>query len=260
MGALTKALVESLLADNLPVKTEIIVVDNASEDESAAFLRSDFPEITVVEREENGGFAAGVNSGLEVARGRFVLLLNPDIVVDPGSVTKLYEYMQEHSDVGIAGGKLMSPNGKLQYSCYRFYRPMTILYRRTRLGNTRAGREEIDRFLMKDYDRSVVRDVDWLQGSCMMVNANAIKDVGIMDESFFMYFEDVDWCRRFWKKGWKVMYVPDATFSHFHQRGSAKRSILSVFFHRLTREHIKSGIRYFLKYRGEASPHTESTS
>ncbi|MGH9857720.1 MAG: glycosyltransferase family 2 protein, partial [Acidobacteriota bacterium] len=140
---LTESLITSLLADpTLPRGIEIIVVDNNSQDDSVAFLRSDFPEVTVLDNKENVGLAAGVNRGIRQARGQYYLILNPDIIALPGSVAKLVQFMDDNDDVGIAGGKLISPNGRLQYSCYRFYRPSTIVYRRTFLGKSRAGKHE----------------------------------------------------------------------------------------------------------------------
>ncbi|MBI3251532.1 MAG: glycosyltransferase family 2 protein, partial [Candidatus Andersenbacteria bacterium] len=145
MAPLVAALVESLLQDELPKGTEIIVVDNDSRDESVSFLRSDYPEITVIDNKENLGLASGVNTGMAAARGQYYLILNPDMVALPGAVTKLVDFMDTHPDAGMAAGKLLSPNGKLQYSCFRFYKPMTIVYRRTPLGKTKAGQAEIAR-------------------------------------------------------------------------------------------------------------------
>lgn len=250
---LTQTLVESLLEQQLPKQTEIIVVDNASHDNSVELLRADFPEITVIANQENVGMAGGVNTAIARAKGQYYLILNPDMVAMPGSVQNLVDFMDQHPDVGISGGKLNSPNGQLQYSCYRFYTPMAIVYRRTLLGRTSRGRAAIARFLMKDFDRSLPHEVDWLMGSCLIVRAKAVEHVGGMDDRYFMYFEDVDWCRRMWTSGWRVMFVPAAVFSHFHQR-SSEQGILSIFTNRPTREHILSALKYFWKFRGQTVP------
>jgi N-acetylglucosaminyl-diphospho-decaprenol L-rhamnosyltransferase len=254
MWQLTRALVESLLKDTLPRGTEIIVVDNNSGDDSVYLLRSDFPEITVIDNKENMGLAAGVNTALKVAKGTYYLVLNPDMIQLPGSTQKLVDFMDKNPDVGIAGGKLISPNGKLQYSCYRFYQVMTIIYRRTFLGKTKSGKEAIRSFLMKDFDHASEKDVDWLMGACLIIRKKAYEEVGGMDERFFLYFEDVDWCRRFWEKEWRVTYVPQAVFSHFHQRSSEGGALLGILTNRPTREHIKSAFKYFWKFRGKAIP------
>ena len=253
-GALTSACIESCLQQRLPRPTEVIVVDNNSTDNSVAFLRSDFPEVTVIDNPRNQGLAAGVNLALRAAKGKYCLLLNPDIIALPGSIMTLVDFISNHQDVGMLGGQLLSPNGSVQYSCFRFYKLSTIIYRRTILGRTRWGKREINRFLMRDFDRTQVRDVDWLMGSCLLLRTAAIAEVGGMDERFFLYFEDVDWCRRFWQAGWRVIYVPQARFSHFHQRASRRGTIGGPFTNWATREHIRSAIKYFSKYRGTRYP------
>lgn len=253
-GSLTQSCLESLLGQKLPNGTEIIVVDNASTDESLSFLKSDFPEVKFIKNKENKGLAFAVNQGIAASGGAYYLVLNPDIIALPGSVAELLNYMQKNPQVGMAGGKLIAPNGKLQYSCFRFYTPLTIAYRRTRLGKSERGKLAIREFLMKDFDHAAPRNVEWIMGSCMMARAKAVAQVGGMDERFFLYFEDVDWCRRFWEKGWQVAYVPSAVFSHFHQRSSRRQALLGIVTNWTTREHIGSAIKYFAKYRGKKVP------
>jgi len=253
-GSLTSACLESILKQGLPFKLDLIVVDNASSDESVSFLRSDFPEVKVIANETNDGFGAGVNIGLKEAKGDYQLILNPDVIVLPGALEDMVDYMEDNQEVGILGGKLVSPNGDLQYSCFRYYRPMTIVYRRTWLGKMTRGKREIDHFLMKDFDHRTPRDVDWLMGSCLMVRDKVVNKIGGMDERFFMYFEDVDWCRRVWEVGWRVRYFPKARFSHYYQRGSQKGGWFGLLTNRVAREHIKSALKYFAKYRGKELP------
>jgi len=253
-GQITRACVESILKQDLPYAYEIIVVDNASTDESVSLLRSDFPEIEVIDNQDNLGLAAGVNIGIKQAGGQYILILNPDIVVLSGAINEMVEFMEENKKVGISGGKLLSPNGKLQYSCYRFYEVLTIIYRRTYLGKTKKGRKAVSKFLMKDYNHEQVRDVDWLMGACLMIRRGALHEVGGMDERFFLYFEDVDWCRRFWEANWRVTYLPTAKFSHYHQRSSERGGLWGLFTNRIAREHVWSAIKYFWKYRGKELP------
>lgn len=253
-AALTKACLESLLTQPLPKDTELLVVDNDSGDDSVSLLRADFPEAHVIASPRNSGMAGGVNLGLHKAHGEYYLILNPDIIVLPGAVKKLLEFMDEHPTVGLSGGKLISPNGQRQPSCYRFYRLATIFYRRTWLGRTRRGQQDIARFLMEDHPLDTVQEVDWLQGACLMARATAVAQVGGMDERFFMYFEDVDWARRFWQSGWRVSYVPEAVFSHYHQRGSELNSLFGLLVNRVARAHVASAVKYFWKYRGRPLP------
>ncbi len=249
-GPLTKTCVESLLKQPGGRDMEIIVVDNASSDESVSLLRSDFPEITVIANKTNAGLSTGVNVGLRRASKEYYLVLNPDIIVLDGAVNNMAAYLDQNPGVGIVGGKLLSPNGELQSSCFRFYTPVTILQRRTWLGKTRWGRRGVDHFLMKDYDRNTARDVDWLMGSCLMSRAAAVKEVGGMDENFFLYFEDVDWCRRMWQAGWRVTYLPSAEFSHYYQHSSRRGGLAGLITNRVAREHVKSALKYFWKYHG----------
>jgi N-acetylglucosaminyl-diphospho-decaprenol L-rhamnosyltransferase len=253
-GPLTAACIESILQQKLSFRPEIIVVDNASSDESVAHLSSDFPEVIVLANEQNLGLAAGVNAGLARARGTYCIILNPDIIVLNGALERMVSYFEQHPAVGMVGGQLISPNGEVQDSCYRFYAPMTIIYRRTWLGQTKRGRREVARFLMKDFDHASTRDVDWLMGACLMVRQAAVRELGGMDERYFLYFEDVDWCRRFWELGWHISYLPQARFSHYHQRSSEQRGIMHLLGNWIVREHIKSAVKYFWKHRGKPLP------
>lgn len=253
-GALVAANLEALYREGLPGASEIIIVDNNSSDDSVSFLRADFPDIQVIANTQNLGLAHGVNQALAVAKGEYYLMLNPDIVALPDAVKRLVGFMEKNPSVGLAGGRLLSPNGELQPSCYRFYTPLTIFYRRTLLGRTSAGKAAIKNFIMDDFDHAKVRDVDWLMGSCYILRRSAVAEVGGMDERFFLYFEDVDWCRRFWEHNWRVTYVPEAEFSHFHQQSSRRGPLLGIVTNWTTREHIRSAIKYFFKYRGKALP------
>ena len=132
------------------------------------------------------------------------------------------------------------------------------MLRRTVLGRTPWGKRHIDWFLMRDKDPALSRRVGWIMGSAMFVRREAAREVGLMDERFFMYMEDVDWCRRFWEKGWEVAYVPEAKLYHYHGKGSAKGGVLrSLFANRLTWYHITSAAKYFLKYQGKPMPNYE---
>jgi GT2 family glycosyltransferase len=221
---------------------EIIVVDNASGD-GAEKLQPLFPAVRFLLLRENHGYAAGNNEGIAVARGNRICVLNPDIVVFPESFDKLLAALDDDSTLGVVGPKLLNPDRTLQYSCNRFYTPLTPLCRRTALGRLPLGRRILQRDLMMDVDHDHPMDVDWLMGSALLLRRDALDAVGPLDERYFMYFEDMDWCRRFWHHGWKVRYVPEATMVHFHQRASAQS-----FWRFHARVHIASAAKYFLKH------------
>jgi N-acetylglucosaminyl-diphospho-decaprenol L-rhamnosyltransferase len=249
-GLLTKACIQSIRRSAPKGPYEIFVVDNASTDDSREILTTDIEDIRTHFSPANVGFAKAVNLALRETSGEFVLLLNPDIIVLEGAVEKLLTFMQDHPHVGIAAGQLLNPNGTIQESALQFYTPATILYRRTLLGKLPWAQRHLRRVFMHDADLSREQPVDWVLGACMCVRRKAIEDVGPMDERFFLYFEDMDWCRRFWEKGWEVWYVPSARFAHYHKRESAQEQGLLALFHPVARTHIASGMKYFLKYRG----------
>lgn len=223
------------------VAFETIVVDNASADGTPRFVRDRFPDVRVVENAANLGYSRAVNQGIEAARGAYVLILNPDIVTHEGSLERLVRFMEEHPDAAIAGSKLLNPDGTVQHSCRRFYSVWTLLLRRTPLGRLLPWNREVPRYLMLDFDHESSREVDWLIGACMMVRREALADIGLMDERFFLYFEDVDWCYRAWRSGWKVYYVADSVMTHRYARESAAASKLLL-------AHILSMLRYYEKW------------
>lgn len=252
---LLRLCIESIKRNVKNVSFEIIVVDGETEESTAMMMREDFPDVKFFSFAENVGFRQLVQRGLEMSRGKYALLLNSDIIVTPDVVEKLYAFLKDNPDVGMVGPKLLGFNEKFQESCFRFYKPVTILYRRTFLGKLSFARKHIDWFLMREYDHEKPKEVDWLMGSAMMVPLEAVRKVGYMDPRFFMYMEDVDWCRRFWENGYKVVYYPYVHMYHYHGKGSAKGGVLrALLFNKLTWYHIASALKYFKKYRGKPLP------
>lgn len=252
---LLRLCIESIKRNVADVSYEIIVVDGETQESTAMMMREDFPDVRFHSYKENVGFRQLVQKGLEMSETDHVLLLNSDIVVTPGSVENMITYLKEHPNIGMIGPKLLGFNELFQASCFRFYKPITILYRRTFLGSFAFAKKHIDWFLMKDYDHKHPQEVDWLMGSAMMVTKAAVQKVGYMDKRFFMYMEDVDWCRRFWEEGWKVVYYPYVTMYHYHGKGSARGGFLrSLFFNKLMWYHIMSAVKYFIKYAGKPLP------
>ncbi len=234
---------------------EIIVVESEAQEETELLMREDYPGIKFFPYRRNVGFQELVRKGIELGQGEFFLIINGDIIVKKNSVEKLLEFIEGHPRVGMVGPKLINFNETLQYSCFRFYSPLTIVYRRTFLGKFSFAKKKLDSFLMKDYDHLSPKEVDWLMGSALMVSRAALEKVGPMDSRFKMYMEDTDWCRRFWEQGYKVVYLPNSEMYHYHGRGSAGKNVLySIFFNWLTRVHILSAIKYFLKYFGKPLP------
>lgn len=226
---------------------EVIVVDNSSNDHSVKMLKQDFPQVNIIEAKENLGYSKGANLGIEKARGDFVAIFNPDIFISDGSLEKIINFLELHKDVGLLGPKLTNPDGSLQYSCYRYPRIYTPFLRRTFLGNSFLGREEIKRYLMDDYNHSEQKEVDWLLGGALVARRKALEAVGNFDERFFLYFEDTDLSYKLQKKGFKVVYFPNAQMIHLHRRESADTGVLKSLFNKTTRVHIVSAFKYFWK-------------
>jgi hypothetical protein len=231
---------------------EIIVADSETEEATELMMREEYPEIKFFSHKENVGFQELVKRGVEASVAEYILILNADIITKNKAVENLLNFIKNNPKIGIAGPQLINFNETLQYSCFRFYTPLTILYRRTFIGKLGFAKKHLARFLMQDFDHKSTRDVDWLMGSALMTSRKAIEKVGLMDSRFKMYMEDTDWCRRFWEKGYRVVYFPGSQMYHYHGRGSAGRSVLrSLMFNRLTWIHISSAAKYFLKYFGK---------
>lgn len=248
---------ESLKKNVFSENYEILVLDSATEEDTEMMMREEFPGTKFFPHEKNVGFAKLVNNGLKKAAGKFILVLNADIIIEKKSVDILLQEFKKDPHLGLVGPKLLNFDGKTQHSCFRFYTLPLIIYRRTFLGKFRFARRKIDNFLYKDKDLEKPQEVDWLMGSAMMTTRKASENVGPMEEKFgFMYFEDVDWCRRFWEKEYRVVYCPHARMFHYHGKGSASQSVFkAILLNRLTREHIKSAAKYFWKYLGKSNPH-----
>jgi GT2 family glycosyltransferase len=230
------------------VPLEIIVVDNNSNDGTIEFVKENYPEMKIIANNENLGYSRAVNIGLRSATSQFYLTINPDIIVLPGAIEIMIDYMNRNPKVGIAGCKLFNEDGSLQFSVRRFLDLRTYLYRFTPLRGLMAGSALERRYLMQEWDHNDNRLVDWVLGGCMMVKKSAMDEVGLMDEKIFMYFDDVDWCYRMWSRGWQVAYVGEAGMIHKHERTSANK-----IFNRATREHFKS-LFYFLQKVGLKLP------
>ncbi|MDD5626549.1 MAG: glycosyltransferase family 2 protein [Patescibacteria group bacterium] len=257
--ALLRQCLDSILKNNPGMERRILVIDNFSEDESFAMMQKDFPEIKVLASQYNSGFGTAINWGINNApnTAKYLVFLNPDIIMRGNALEKMLEFMEKRPEVALIGPKLLNPDLSVQSSCRRFITPKLILYRRTFLGRFGFAKKALQKFLMEDINHKKIQEVDWIFGACMMVRLAAIRDVGLMDERYFLYFEDMDWCRRFWEKGWKVYYYPEAEMIHYHRRDSAVESGFSALFNRAARIHIRSAVKYFIKYFGVPKPREE---
>ncbi len=235
-------------ADFGVLRREIIVVDNHSEDHIGELLSWQYPEVIFIQSEKNVGMGGGNNIGFRHARGKYCVVMNPDTLAFKDTFTALYEFMEQNPQVGVAGPKQFNPDQSVQDSAYRWHTLATPVYRRTFLGRLPFAKKALNDFLLKDMKKESAQEVDWLLGSCLFLRASALKEVGLFDERFFVYFEDTDLCRRLWERQWRVVYYPHALIIHNHNRASASEPWYRFFLNQASREHLRSWYRYIRKW------------
>jgi len=229
-------------------KHEILVVDISTTPETRNVVK-EFPETKLLAFKDNIGYTKGVNEGIKVSSGNYVLILNPDVVPMAKSIEGLTSYLATNTNVGLVGPRLLNFDGSAQSSCFRYYAPLTILCRRSPLGRTSFGKKVLTKFMMADKNLNEPTEVEWLMGSAVMVSRKALDTVGLMDEKFFLYMSDIDWARRFWENGFKAAYYPNSEMYHYHKRESKGRfGLLDVFMNKQSRQHLIDALRYFRKY------------
>jgi GT2 family glycosyltransferase len=220
----------------------IFVQDNGSVD-NVERMTSLFPEVILSKNTSNIGYSKAVNKALKVSNAFNVVLLNPDSYVMKGFFENALRHMKENSQVGILGPKILNSDGSVQGSARSFPSPITGLFGRNTLltrwfPNNRFSRQNV---IINRSDGMIPIEVDWVSGACMVVRKAAIDDVGPLDERFFLYWEDADWCRRMWESGWKVVYYPQAAVMHYVGGSSEKLPLRS------TVEFHKSAYRLYAK-------------
>jgi GT2 family glycosyltransferase len=222
---------------------EIIVVDSASVDGSADMVRAEFPHVQLIASTENLGYSKGNNVGLKAAQGRYLFVLNPDTEVATDAVPQMVTYMDAHPDVGVLGPQLRLADGSIQSSRRRFPTLATGFFESTWFQSL-APRSVLARYYVQEIPDTQIAEVDWLVGAALLVRREAYARVGGFDENFFMYSEELDWCRRIKAAGWRVVYWPQAVVTHYEGRSSEQVPAAT---------HIRfntSKIRYFRKYHG----------
>jgi hypothetical protein len=221
----------------------VLVFDNNSND-NVEFLTIEFPKIRLIQNERNIGFAAAVNRALQETQNPYILLLNPDTIVFPGFFDSIVPFMEKHIDTGILGARILDADGCVQGSARAFPSFHTALFGRSSLLSKLFPKNRFTcaNVLNNKSDGRRPIEVDWVSGACMVVRREAVDAVGPLDENFFMYWEDTDWCSRMWAKGWKVKYWPGATVMHYIGGSSSKNLLQSVIsFH-------KSAFRLYRKH------------
>ncbi len=239
------------------VSMRVCVVDNASDDGSAEMVAAEFPRVLLIRSPRNDGYAAGNNLGLRAlgfdrgqqAGPRHALLLNPDTVVPADGLARLVAHLDAHPEVGVAGPKIVLPDGSLDLACRRsFPTPEVSFYRLTGLSKLFPKSRLFGRYNLTYLDPDQETEVDSVVGACMLVRGDAIARAGLLDEKFFMYGEDIDWALEIRKAGWRARYFPDVTLLHVKRAASRRSSKAQIAFH--------EAMLYFYNkhYRGVTNP------
>ncbi len=243
--ALLERALSALFTTTHKVTMQVIVVDNASSDGSVAMVRQQFPQTTLLVNSKNVGFARANNQALELVKGRYILLLNTDAFVHEGTVDGMVAFMDAHPDAGSVGCRLYYEDGTLQRSCFAFPTLATELWSALFLDRLFSRSSYFGKYQMTYWNMNDTRSVDSLMGACLMVRSDVVRRIGLFDEQFFMYSEEIDLCYRIQKEGLKNYYIPQ--FSAIHLWGGSSRRIRRESFLRL----YQSRVKFFRKHYGE---------
>ncbi|CAH2598857.1 Glycosyltransferase family 2 protein [Rhodovastum atsumiense] len=244
---LIEPLMAALDASTSHLSVETIIVDNASCDGSVARLRERVPSARIIENERNVGFGRANNQALAVAHGRFLLLLNTDAFVAPETLLATVRAMEEHPDWGILGVRLVGPDGSDQPSCRHFPTPANIFLNATGLGRVMPWVKPVDDPLCK---RDVTQECDWVPGCYFLIRRSVVEQIGVLDSRFFMYYEEVDYCRRAKAAGWKVVYFPGTRVIHLGGVSAERLGPLAATIRQVPALQLESEILYFRKHLG----------
>ena len=238
-----KEMLRSLYEEGKPACSfEMIYVDNCSTDGTCAYIAERYPEVKIIKNEEKYGFARNNNIGARHAQGRYILILNPDIVLTKGAIDQLYEYALSHPASGIVAPQLQNRDHSLQYSVRRFPSLKILFNRIMTNGDDSSENHYVENYLQKNLPLNTPSEVDWCMGAAFLISRPFYNELGGFDENFFLYVEDMDICYRCWQANKKVIYYPLAQMMHIHQRNSRH-------FNKRTWIHLKSFLYFFRKNR-----------
>ncbi|MFH0928588.1 MAG: glycosyltransferase family 2 protein, partial [bacterium] len=251
-----KSIVEA--RNHSTLKTTLVVIDNASKKYQAnEFVDRFIPDAIVLLRNGDFGFGRSNNRGAREVEAEYYFILNPDTVLtDPDILNKFYNYMKTNPEVGLLAPKIFYMDGRLQETCRRFPKWYMPFVQRSSLVRTAFGQGYAASFVMKDYDHESSKDVDWVQGSAMFVDGQVWRQLEGFDDRYWLYFEDIDFCRRVHLLGKQVLYNPAMTLKHAHGKESAAYSnlIVNLMKKKEARGHIASWLKYSWKWAGQTEP------
>lgn len=207
---------ETLKRDIEGLEAEVFVVDNASADASAEMVRQKHGWVRLIANDDNLGFAKANNQAMKLAKGEYILLLNPDTEVIPGAISELIRFLEEHPKAAIVAPQLINSDGSIQRSCRAFPTFLAMLYELLGLSKMFPNNKMFGAYKMLDFDHQQLREVDQPEGAALLLRRQVIEEVGTLDEGFFMLFEEVDWCYRIKQSGWEIWFDPNARVVHHY--------------------------------------------
>jgi GT2 family glycosyltransferase len=240
--AMTLDCLRALMTSVQDIDLEVIVVDNASSDDSVEKIRSEFPNVRVIANEQNVGFGAANNQAMRQAGGEFFLLLNSDAFLQLGATSELLDYLHAHLHTGVVGPRLTYGDGSLQTSCWRFPSPLRAWMENLGLSTVFPNHPVLGDY--RNWPHDTEREVDWMIGACLLIRRTVYEQVGGFDERFFMYAEETDWQRRIRAKGWAIVFTPRAHVTHLGGASGATEKV------RINRYFFGSMDRYLHKHHG----------
>lgn len=246
--------VQELMKQTIADRMEILVVDNHSDDDSIGIFRNrlgKFPAVRILETPDNRGFGEGYDAGIRQARGRFVLINNPDKLLERGALECMVRKMKDDPSIGILAPKLLHADGTVRLSARAFPQLLDVIAKRTILGKIFPHR--VRHYLQLDLPLDETRDVEWIAGGCFLTPLQLLRELNGFDPRFFLFFEDIDLCRRVWERGKRVVFFPEARGLDRKRRLSEIHALLMPF-KRMGRIHMKSAVKYFWKWRGKPLP------
>jgi GT2 family glycosyltransferase len=236
---LFKKCLQSIFNFQEELKFEVIIVDNHSEDQSLKMLKENFSHVKLIENQHNLGFSVACNQGIRQSRGRYILLLNPDTEFTAGGISEMIKFMDSFPQVGICGPKMVDPQGKTHFSARSFPSYLTAISSSQSILNRIFPTNPLSRrYLLKDQDRDQKLEVDWVSGSCLLTKRGVFEKIGLLDEQFFMYVEDVDFCYRAKKAGFSVYYFPNSVVIHHIGKSTQKRKLAMLVEHHRSMYHF----------------------
>jgi GT2 family glycosyltransferase len=235
---------ESIFRETKEVVIEVIIVDNGSADGSAEAIQQEFPNVHIIRNNENKGFAAASNQGIEISRGRYVLLLNSDLEMVDRTIDKIVRFADANSCAGVVGCKIINFDDSVQPSCFTFPSFTNLLFRTFYLNKFFPRHHVFGRECMTWWSYDDTIEVEAVKGCFMFVRRSAIEQVGVLDEIFFLYFEESDWCYRMRQHGWKTIFTPSAKVMHVGGAAAERAGAVSLL------HFVHSQQLFFNKYRG----------